>query len=148
MNITNSIKKENENFKKYHKNKVNIFFHLLLGTIYTFLIFDTNISKISDFLLLTYLVIIGITMKNFKNTYYLTLVFVLIKLIYEINPNNILSKINYKYKVIISLVSYLSIELSHIITNEKSFIDSKSSTISYLINYFYLLPFTTSIYVQ
>lgn len=150
MKIYNKLlRNEHKTFEECHKNKLNLSLHFILGLIYTFLILDYDENnKIGNLGRIMYFVLISKSMNDYKISYYLILSYIFVKIIKDNYNFPLLSIKNYNYKVVLSLVAYFSIELSHIITQENSAISPSSSFISYLINYFYLLPFTISVYTN
>jgi uncharacterized membrane protein YGL010W len=130
------IKKEFNEFEKYHKNNYNIYFHIFCGFIFmTFLCLLSN--NYSNILLILYSLLILFTIHNLFLTF--TIFIVLFIMIYFIK--------NYKLSIItkfsIFLTFYFLPDLSHYLTNEPSMLNINNITpLSLFTNIFYLLPFS------
>lgn len=129
------IKTELVEFEKYHKNKYNVYFHIVCGFFYmTFLLL---LFKNSNLLLFIYSLILLITMKNLCIV--LTLFIILFLMIYFIKKLK-LSTLNL---MILFIFFYFLPDVSHYIVKEPSIINISNITpISLFINIFYLLPFS------
>ena len=134
MNIT--IKNELFEFKKYHKNIYNVYFHIFCGFVFMTFIFLLS-KNYSNILLLIYSLFIFFTINNFIIS--LTIFLIIYVLIYLVKK--------YKFKLktifILFLAFYLLPDLSHYLTNEPSVLNLQNiSILSIFINIFYLLPFS------
>ena len=130
------IKNEFDEFKKYHKNIHNVYFHIFCGFVFMTFIFLLS-KNYSNILLLIYSLFIFFTMNNFIIS--LTIFLIIYVLIY------LVKKYKFKIKTIffLFLAFYLLPDLSHYLTNEPSVLNLQNITIlSVFTNIFYLLPFS------
>jgi len=127
------IKKEFDDFKKYHKNIYNISFHIVCGFVYMSFFFSLfadykNIALSVYFLLL-------LTTVNLMSA-----VLICMPIYYIIN--NVIS-FSATTNIYIFLLFYFLPELSHYLTKEKTVLNIKNiTTFSLFSNIFYLLPFS------
>lgn len=133
--MNNSIKKELDEFKQFHKNKYNVIFHILCGFLFMsflFLIF----GEYKNVALFSYLTLLLLTL----GVNYLKLIliigmilFIMINYILDINLNNL----------VLFLFFYFLPDLSHYFTKEKTVMNINNITLfSAFVNVFYLLPFS------
>ena len=130
------IKKEFIEFEKYHKNRYNVYFHIICGFVFmTFLFMLSN--NYSNVLLILYSFLILFTIHNLFITFIIFII--LFGMIYFIR----------KYKLkkttifLVFLVFYFLPDLSHYLTNEPSMLNINNITLlSLFTNIFYLLPFS------
>lgn len=124
---------ELDEFKKYHKNKFNIYFHIICGLIYMTLLIGLN-KKYSNILLLIYSLLL-LTILNI-NKVLIIILFMYISLLQ-------IKKLSFNNKITLIIIFYLLPELSHHITNEPTVLNIENlNPISLVINIFYLLPFS------
>ena len=118
-----------DEFSKYHKNKYNIIFHVICGTIFmTSLFLMTN-----ELLLFVYILLLFLTIGELKIT--LGIFAILLTMI------NLLR--NYNFGMSSFVIFYFLPELSHYLTSEPTVMTLKDATpLSILVNIFYLLPFS------
>jgi hypothetical protein len=130
------LKKEFIEFKTYHKNIYNIFFHIVCGFIFMSFLFLLS-KNYSNILLFAYLLLILFTIKNLFVT--IIIFIILFIMVYFIKKNK-LSQVNI---FLLFLVFYFLPDLSHYLTNEPSMLNIKNITpLSLFTNIFYLLPFS------
>ena len=134
MNII--IKKEFIEFKKYHKNIYNIYFHIVCGIFFmTFLFLLSN--NYSNVLLILYSLLLLFTIHNLLITFIIfSILFIMVYFI---------KKYKFKTEIIFLLfmVFYFLPDLSHYLTNEPSMLNINNITpLSLFTNIFYLLPFS------
>ena len=131
--ILKKIRKEFEEFKLFHKNPINIKFHVLCGFIYmTFLFLTFKSIRYELFILYSFVIY-----KTIK-TPYLTYLVLFILMEYFAQKN-----INVYLSFLIFIIFYMLPELSHYLTNEKTVLIIDNITpLSVIINIFYLLPFS------
>lgn len=135
------LKKELIQFKLFHKNSFNVYFHILCGFIFmTCLLLISN--KYSYLLLVIYSLIILFTLNDIIVSFIIfTILFVL--LCYIKNKN--LTKQNILY---LFLFFYFLPELSHYLTNEPTVLNINNVTpLTLILNIFYLLPFSLKILI-
>lgn len=130
------IKKEFIEFKKYHKNIYNIYFHVVCGFVFmTFLFLLSN--NYSNSLLILYTLLILFTINNLLITFIIfSILFFMMFFIkkYKLKISNIF---------LLFLVFYFLPDLSHYLTNEPSMLNINNITpLSLFTNIFYLLPFS------
>jgi len=128
-----SIKDEFEEFKQYHKNIYNIFFHIFCGVIFMaafFLLFGKN----SFFTLFLYTILMIITLNDiYLSAIICTVVFILMNVI--LVPRS--------YLLAIFIGFYLLPDLSHFLTAEPAMLNINNITfLNAMTNIFYLLPFS------
>ena len=126
------IKKEFDDFKKYHKNVCNVIFHIVCGFVYMSFFFSLfgdykNIALCVYFLLL-------LTTVNLMSAVLISIpIYYMINNVISFSSNNIY----------IFLLFYFLPELSHYLTNEKTVLNVENITaLSLFANIFYLLPFS------
>ena len=123
---------ELEEFKKYHKNKFNIYFHIICGLIYMTLLIGLN-KKFSNILLLIYSLLLLIFLDINK-----VLIIILFMYISLLQVKNL----SFNNKITLIIIFYLLPEVSHYITDEPTVLKIENlNPISLFINIFYLLPF-------
>lgn len=135
------LKKELIQFKLFHKNSFNVYFHIVCGFIFmTCLLLISN--KYSYLLLVIYSLIILFTLNDIIVSFIIfTILFVL--LCYIKNKN--LTKQNILY---LFLFFYFLPELSHYLTNEPTVLNINNVTpLTLILNIFYLLPFSLKILI-
>ena len=128
------IEKEFIEFKKYHKNIYNIYFHIVCSFIFmTFLLCNKN----SNVLLIIYSLLLLFTINKLLITFIIFIIlFFMVYLVkkYNFKPENIF---------LLFLVFYSLPDLSHYLTNEPSMLNINNITpLSLFTNVFYFLPFT------
>jgi hypothetical protein len=130
-----TIKQELLEFKKYHKNVYNIYFHILCGFVFmACLVLLTNNINVA---ILLYLLLIVFTTHNILVSLYIS--FGLLAIV------NLLKKFKLTLLQTFSLflVFYFLPDISHYLTNEPSMLNINNITpISLFTNVFYLLPFS------
>ena len=131
-----TIKKEFIEFKKYHKNIYNIYFHILCG--FVFMAFLVLLSKkYSNILLFIYSLLILFTVNNLLIT---IIIFIILFIIVYL-----VKKYKFKTEIIfvLFLVFYFLPDFSHYLTNEPSMLNLNNITpLSIFTNIFFLLPFS------
>lgn len=132
----NTIEREFIDFKKYHKNKYNIYFHIVCGFIFMCSLFLLS-KTYSNLLLILYSLLVLFTIQNLLVT--IVMFFVLLLIMGGLN----------KYKLTslqlfgLFLLFYFLPDLSHYLTNEPSMLNMNNITpLSVFTNIFYLLPFS------
>jgi hypothetical protein len=132
-----SIDRELLLFKKSHKNRYNLYFHIFCSFIFTAFLFSL-FKKYSYPLLILYALFIGFTIP----TILILLLFILIILgfmIYFIKKRK-LTLLNIGF---ITIIFYFLPELTHLIFNESSMLTIHTiNPISFIVNIFYILPFS------
>jgi hypothetical protein len=130
------IKKEFDDFKKYHKNIYNVYFHIFCGFIFM-AFFCLLLNSYSNLLLILYSILILFTIQNIFISFTIFIIlFIIIDFIknYKLSTRNIF---------ILFLVFYLLPDLSHYLTSEPSMLNINNITpLSIFTNIFYLLPFS------
>jgi uncharacterized membrane protein YGL010W len=132
----NTIEGEFIDFKKYHKNKYNIYFHIVCGYIFMCSLFLLS-KTYSNLLLILYSLLVLFTIQNLFVT--IVMFFVLLLIMGGLNK--------YKLSSIqlfgLFLLFYFLPDLSHYLTNEPSMLNINNITpLSVFTNIFYLLPFS------
>ena len=132
----NTIESEFIDFKKYHKNKYNIYFHIVCGFIFMCSLFLLS-KTYSNIILILYSLLILFTIQNLLVT--IVMFFVLLLIMCGLNK--------YKLSSIqlfgLFLLFYFLPDLSHYLTNEPSMLNINNITpLSVFTNIFYLLPFS------
>ena len=130
------IKKEFIDFEKYHKNKYNIYFHIVCGFIFMTFIFLLS-KQYSNILLILYSLLLLFTINNIFITF--TIFIILFIMVYFIKNFNLSTM----HTFLVFLVFYFLPDLSHYLTNEPSMLNINNITsLSLFTNIFYLLPFS------
>lgn len=134
MNTT--IKRELNEFQKYHENNYNILFHIFCGFIYmTMLIL--LFKPYRNIVLIIYTLLIGFTLKNL---YISSMIFIILLIMVQFFHRYKIAFLNYFY---LFIVFYFLPDISHYLTNEPSMLDISNITpFSIFVNIFYLLPFS------
>ena len=132
--MNNHIKKELDEFKKYHKNFFNIYFHIFCGFIFISLL-ALFFDKYSNMFIFIYSLLILLTTNNISITF-IIIIFLLI-IVYFLK----------KYKIPKTIILFLFIffyflpDLSHYLTKEKTILNIYNITpYSLFFNILYLLP--------
>jgi hypothetical protein len=130
------IKQELIEFKKYHKNVYNIYFHILCGFVFMSCLLLLSKNYMNVFAVL-YSLLIAVTTHNIFVA--LIICVGLVILVYFMSKLN-LTAIN---TFLLFLVFYFLPDISHYFTNEPSMLNMNNITpISLFTNVFYLLPFS------
>lgn len=132
----NTIESEFIDFKKYHKNKYNIYFHIVCGFIFMCSLFLLS-KTYSNLLLILYSLLILFTIQNLLVT--IVMFFVLLLIMCGLNKHKLSSIQLFG----LFLLFYFLPDLSHYLTNEPSMLNINNITpLSVFTNIFYLLPFS------
>ncbi len=136
-----NIDEEFSEFKLYHKNIYNIYFHIFCGFLFMsffLLLFKKN----KNVALLIYSVLILFTINNiFLSGIIFILLFTLINIVFK---NFTSTKIN----VFLFVLFYFLPDLSHYLTNEKTVLNINNLTfLKIFLNIFYLLPYSIMCYL-
>lgn len=145
--MEHSIKNELNEFKKFHKNKFNVIFHIICGIFFmSFLLLKCGNYK--NVALLLYLILLFFTLKttNLPNICDLnTNMNIIIGIILFLLINGLLDEFKFTqfYLSILFLFFYFLPDVSHYLTNEKTVMNINNITFfSAFVNIFYLLPFS------
>lgn len=137
------IKKEFNEFEKYHKNIYNIYFHILCGFIFmTFFLLLSN--RYVNLFLILYSLLILFTIHNIFIT---SIIFIILFIMIYFIKNY---KLSYTNIFVLFLIFYFLPDLSHYLTNEPSQLPSilnnnmnKPFSIKIaILEIFYILPFS------
>lgn len=134
MNIT--IKNEFYEFRKYHINIYNIFFHILCGFFFISFLFSSA-KKYSIILLFLYMFLLLLIINN---VVLISSIFIILFLIiFSIKK----CKFSSKQTVLLALFFYFLPEVSHYFTNEPTYLSFSNINLkSFFENVFYFLPFS------
>ena len=126
------IKKEFDDFKKYHKNIYNVIFHIVCGFAYMSFFFSL-FRDYKNIALSVYFLLLLMTVNLMSAVLICIPIYYIINNVISFSPNNIY----------IFLLFYFLPELSHYLTKEKTVLNIKNITsFSLFSNIFYLLPFS------
>jgi hypothetical protein len=130
------ILKEYNDFKVYHKNIYNIYFHIFCGFIFMTFLF-LLFKKYKNIALILYSLLLLFTINNLLITFTIcAILFILISIISKYKFSNI-------SMLILFLIFYFLPDLSHYLTAEPSMLNINNITpLSLFTNIFYLLPFS------
>ena len=134
--MNETIKKELTEFKKYHKNIYNIYFHILCGFIFMAVLVLLS-SNYSNLVLFMYALLLLFTLHDFVITLIISIgVFGMSYII----KGYIVRKI---FLFLFFIVFYFLPDLSHYLTDEPSMLNINNITpLNLFTNIFYLLPFS------
>lgn len=128
-----NIREDFDKFDKYHKNKYNLFFHVICGFCFmTSLFLLTN-----DLMLIIYALLLFLTIGDLKVPSFIFIVlFTMINLLRNYDFST-------KTKLLSFLTFYFLPDLSHYLTNEPTMLNISDITpLSVFTNILYLLPFS------
>ena len=128
------IENELNDFMNYHKNIVNISFHILCGSIFMSFLF-LLLKKHAYIAILLYTIFVYLSL----NHIILSLCVLFSLLIFTIGLKQF--KLSMRSILMYSLIFYFLPDLTHILTNEKTVL-KVDSLLSILTNIVYLLPFS------
>lgn len=133
MSTSTIIRKEFDEFDKYHKNKYNLIFHVICG----FCFMSSLFLLTNDLSLIMYTLLLFLTISELKISVAIFIVlFTMVKLLKNYNFST-------KAKLLSFLTFYFLPDLSHYLTNEPTMLNISDVTpLSAFTNIFYLLPFS------
>jgi hypothetical protein len=140
--MKSSIQNELNEFKKYHKNKFNVTFHIICGIFFmSFLLL--KFGRYKNIALLGYFILLLLTINSKKNPdagiiniIIAAFLFITISKLKEF-------KYSQFYLTFLFLIFYFLPDVSHYLTNEKTVMNINNITLfSAFVNIFYLLPFS------
>ena len=133
MSTSTIIRKEFDEFDKYHKNKYNLIFHVICG----FCFMSSLFLLTNDLSLIMYTLLLFLTISELKISVAIFIVlFTMVKLLKNYNFST-------KAKLLSFLTFYFLPDLSHYLTNEPTMLNiSDVTALSAFTNIFYLLPFS------
>lgn len=129
------IKTEFNNFKPFHMNLFNIYFHILSGIIFMAVIYVLCSRYNMSSIFITYVLILSFTVSN--------IIAVILTVFSILLTSQLFNKIETKQLIMIFFIFYFLPEVSHYLTGEKTVMTLQNFTVSsLLVNIFYLLPFS------
>lgn len=134
--MNQSIKDELQEFKHYHKNRYNIYFHIFCGCIYMAAL-CLLFKKYHYIALIIYGILLLLTLNNVTTT---ISIFIILMAIITIGSSYNISTLHLG---VLFIIFYFLPDLSHYLTNEPTVLSIDTITpFTLFTNIFYLLPFS------
>ena len=130
------IQKEYDDFKRYHKNKYNVLFHIICGFLYMTFFFLLFKNYCTFFMIFYCLLLYFTTSQVYTSLIIFIGLFALLSIFKKM-------KFTYATNFTLFIIFYFLPDLSHYLTNEPTLLTLSNVTpLNAFTNVFYLLPFS------